>query len=257
MEKHALMLWYKAWQESRTRFGIISFVLVALCVFVVLSHPQLQSGLTSPFRGLRGSTYGEHIYQFMYAGTAKGVFATLVIFLGLGGLLRERTHRSIIFTLALPVSRLRLVVTQIVVGILELAVLCLLPALLIPSLSLLIHQYYPLTEALHFSILWFGCGLVIFAAAFLLSVVLPGEYTAPVACYIALMLEVLISTWPSLRQYRLNLMWTMGEFQTMHWDAQHSFLLSNPLPWARLLEIVLIAGSLLVSAAVVTQKQDF
>lgn len=251
------MIWYKAWRESRTRFGIIGLALAVFCAFVVFFHGGTQAGLTYPLRDLHGGTYSEHVYRLMYAGTAKGMFAMLVIFLGLGGLLRERTHRSILFTLTLPVSRLRLLATQVAVGIIELAALSLLPALLIPPLSLLVHEYYPFAEALHFSILWFGCGLIIFAAAFLLSVLLGGEYTAPVACYIALMLEILVSNWPSFRHYRLNLMWTMGEFDTMHWDRQHLLLLSDSLPWTRLLTIGLIALGMLVSAVAVAKKQDF
>ena len=239
------MLWYKAWRESRTRFMLIALTLVGFCLFAVLFHDPASH------------TYSARIHHLIYAGTAKGVFAILVIFLGLGGLLRERRLRTAVFTLALPVSRLRLVVTQMAVGILELAALSLLPALLIPSFSRLIHQYYPFAEALHFSILWFGCCSVIFAAAFLLSVLLDGEYTAPVACYIALMLEVLISNLPSLRHYRLNLMWTMGEFGIMHWNPQQNLLLNAPLPWARLLAILLIAFGMLALAARITQKQDF
>lgn len=198
------MLWYKAWRESRTRFVVIALTLAGFCLFAVLFHSQIQtSGSPLP----AGRAYSARIHHLIYAGAAKGTFAMLVIFLGLGGLLRERRHHTAVFTLALPVSRLRLVLTQMAVGILELAALSLLPAILIPSFSLLVHQYYPLAEALHFSILWFGCCSVIFAATFLLSVVVDGEYTAPVACYVALMLEVLISNWPSLRPYRLNLMW--------------------------------------------------
>ncbi|MGH7783539.1 MAG: hypothetical protein ACREO5_06845, partial [Candidatus Binatia bacterium] len=181
----------------------------------------------------------------------------LTIFLGLGGLLREQAHRTAVFTLTLPVSRLRLLVTQIVVGISELAVLSLLPAILIPSLSLLVYQSYPLGEALHFSILWFGCGSIIFAASFFLSVVLPGEYTAPVACYIALMLQALIAVWTPLRPYRLNLLWTMGEFGTMRWDPQLNALIGAPLPWWRLLTVMLIAFGMLVFATRIAQRQDF
>jgi hypothetical protein len=110
------------------------------------------------------------------------------------------------------------------------------------------------TEFQHF-VVWLL--LRIFAASFLLSVVLDGEYTAPMACYVALMLKVLISNWPSLRPYRLNLMWTMGEFGRMHWKLQHNLLLSDPLPWARLLTILSITLGMLALAARITQKQDF
>jgi ABC-type transport system involved in multi-copper enzyme maturation permease subunit len=218
------MLWHKAWRESRTRFAITAVVLVAFCRFAVLFYNDVRTNGSLP-RGLRSPVFSEHIYNLMYSGTAKGTFALLVMFLGLGGLLREQRYRTAMFTLALPVSRLGLVITQIGVGLAELAALSLLPAVLIPSLSMFVHQSYPLPEALHFSLLWFVCGSVILAAAFFLSVVFAGEYTAPVVCYVALMLQALI-----LVPLRQNLLWTMGEFGRMHWDPQHASLISDPLP---------------------------
>ena len=59
------------------------------------------------------------------------------------------------------------------------------------------------------------------------------------------------------RRHRLNLMWTMGEFGRMRWDAQHKFLIPDPLPRARLLILMLIALSLLALASRIENKQDF
>ncbi len=94
------MLWYKAWQESRTRFLITAAVLTGLCLFAVLSSRQFGPFTATDTRA--------RIYHLIYSGTAKGLFAVLAIFLGLGGLKREQVHRVATFTLALPVSRLRL-----------------------------------------------------------------------------------------------------------------------------------------------------
>jgi len=251
------MLWYKAWRESRVRFTISVAAIVCFCVFAVMFNKRLQTNGTPFAPDVISRNYSEHVYQLMYSGSAKGVFAMLTIFLGLGGLLRERAHRTAVFTLAFPVSRLRIALTQIAVGMAQLAMLSLLPAVLIPSLSLLVHQYFPVTEALHFSILWFICGSVIFATSFLLSAVLPGEYTAPVICYVALMVQALVAQWGPLRAARTNLLWTMGEFNTMHWDLQHNLLLSGALPWARLCSILLISAVMLAAAARITQVQDY
>jgi hypothetical protein len=68
---------------------------------------------------------------------------------GLGGLQRERTHNTAGFTLALPVSPFRVVGIQVMAGMVELALLALIPAILIPSLSILIHQSYPLSHEAH------------------------------------------------------------------------------------------------------------
>ena len=230
------MLWYKAWRESRTRFAITALALTGLCLFTVLFDNQHQTGSL----GLHGN---ERIHRLIYFGTAKGMFAFLAIFLGLGGLLREQTHRTALFTLAFPVSRSQLLATHVAVGLSEIALLCLLPALWIPGLSWLVHKPFPVTEALHFGLLWFSGGTLIFALAFFLSVVLKGEYTAPVACYVVLMLQALLASWAPLRPYRLNLLWTMAEFTV--------------LPWTRMLVLLLLAGVFLTLSARLTQKQDF
>jgi hypothetical protein len=190
------------------------------CAAVILFHSQAKPVLTGALRRLRSRTFSEHVYNLVYSGTAKGMFAILVISLGLGGLGRERTHGTAIFTVGLPATRFQLVVTQMAVGLLELVALSLLPALLIPSMSALIHQHYPFTQALHFGVLWFCCGSMIFATAFFLSVMLEGEYTAPVACFLVLMLDGLVSGWAPVRAWRLNLLATMGDFNTMRWDPK-------------------------------------
>ena len=250
------MLWYKAWRESRARFAIIAITLIGFCSFVVLFRHRIQADGGPTLSILRSRDFSQYIYKLIYSGTARGIFTLLIIFLGLGGILRERRYRTAIFTLALPLSRRQLLVTQMLVGLSELAALSLIPAALIPLLSLLVHQSYPLAQALHFSTLWFTCGSIVFAAAFLLSVVFEGEYTTPVLCIVALWLQSLAAIWGPLKPYRLNLMWTMGD-STMRWNPQRTFLISGPLPWARLLVIMLIAFAMLVLAARITEKQDF
>lgn len=247
----------KAWRESRVRFLTTALTLSAFCAFAVLFEPYIRQHQVPIALRLRGGSYTEYIYKLIYAGMAKGIFALLVIFLGLGGLQRERATRTAGFTLALPVSRLRVVGSQIVLGILELAALASLPAILLPSLSAISHHSYPLIVALHFSVLWFFGGLVIFAVSFLLSVITPGEYTAPLVCYLALVLHTFVAAWHPLAGYRLNLMWMMGEFQRMRWNTAHSLLQPPPLSWPRMSVMALLAFLALSAAARVTQRQDF
>lgn len=251
------MLWSKAWHESRKRFLLIALTLSAICVSAVLFQPYVQHHRLPVLLHTGTGAYTEYIYKLIFAGTAKGAFALLVIFLGLGGLQRERTHNTAGFTLALPVSRFRVVSVQVTAGMVELAVLALIPAILIPPLSTLIHQSYSVSLALHFSVLWFFGGLIIFALSFFLSVVAPGEYSAPVACYLALMVEELVAGWHPLASYRLNLMWVMGEFGVMRWNAAHNLLYPPPLSWLRLFVMALLALLLLSAALRITLREDF
>jgi ABC-2 type transport system permease protein len=252
-----MMLFYKAWRESRARFVVIALTLAVFCAVMVLFHEQIRAS-RNIVPGIQDRTYTEHIYRFIY-GTAKGMVLVLFLpFLGLGGLLREKARGTASFTLALPVSRLQLVGAHLAVGLLELAALALLPALLVPAMSLLVHQSYPLSQALHFSVLWFVCGAEIFATAFLFSAVLSGEYTAPVACYIVFFIHNLVFGRGRFLHatYRLQLMWVAGEFGRMHWNTSHTQLLSGPLPWLNLLLIALISLCLFAVATRITQHQD-
>ena len=251
------MLWHKVWCESRTRFLLTAVTLSLLCTGAVLFEPYIQQrGLPIPLH-VRQGVHSEYIYNLIFSGTAKGLFAMLVIFLGLGGLQRERAHNTAVFTLALPVSRHRLIGMQILVGLLELAALSLLPPVLVPALSALTHHSYPISAALHFSALWFFGGLVIFAVSFLLSVSARGEYTAAVACYVILMVHTVIAAWHPLAPYRLNVMWIMGEFRTMYWDTAQNLLLPPPLSWLRMSVLALIAFLLFSASVRITQRQDF
>jgi ABC-type transport system involved in multi-copper enzyme maturation permease subunit len=255
-----MMLFYKAWRESRARFLAAALGLLLYGAFMVFIRDENQA----PFSvNLMGNSYSEYIDNLVFDGLGKGLFVLLVIFLSLGGLLRERAHRTAFFTLALPVSRAQLIGSQIAVGVVELALLSLFPALLIPSLSALVHQTYPVQQALRFSILWFSGATVIFAASLLFSTILRGEYTAPITCYAALMLVGRESSWGPLLPYHLNVLRTMGarwEWRLITSDGVHWHSpprdISGPLPWGILLLMVLVAILFMAIATRITQKQE-
>lgn len=251
------MLLLKAWKESKTRFLLSAATIATLCAAVVLFNVQMQRNPGQIPHGFRAATYSEHIYHFIYSGTAKGLFAMLMLFIGLGGLLRERRHGTAPFTLALPATRTHVIITQIVVGLLEVIAIAALPLLLIPTLSPLVHQSYPLRESLHFALLWLGGGLLVFGLAFLCSVLFAGEYTALVAAFLGVFAVPLVAQVPALEPYRVNFLMTMGEFGTMHWNPEHTLLLPSPMPWMRLLVFLGITATLLRVALGVTKRQDF
>jgi ABC-type transport system involved in multi-copper enzyme maturation permease subunit len=230
--------------------------LVTFCLVAVLFYKQIRAMGGFPSVALSGE-YSDYIYRRIF-GTGKAILVLVTLpFLGLGGLLREKVRRTAGFTLTLPVTRLRLILAYLGMGLAELALLSLLPSIIVPAASRIVNQYYPFSQAFHFSVLWFICGGIVFSVAFLLSTILGGEYTAPVACIILLFLHAVASAWRPLVPYRLNLMWTMDEFHRMSWDPQHILLLSGPLPWMRLMIIALMSVALLVLAILITQKQDF
>ena len=104
-------LLFKAWRESRGRFLLSVALLAAICVFGVFCRESLMKVFV-PKEPFVGTPYIGYIHQLVYGGPGRGLFTILVIVLGLGGLQREHLHRTVGFTLALPVSRTRLVSVQ-------------------------------------------------------------------------------------------------------------------------------------------------
>ena len=98
----------------------------------------------------------------------------------LGGLAREKATGVALFSLGLPVSRLRLFLSRAVVAWGESMVLGLTSAILIPLLSSLVGEAYPFSQALLFGVWMSVAGLVILAFGLLISELFEGEFTAPV-----------------------------------------------------------------------------
>jgi ABC-2 type transport system permease protein len=244
-----MMLFYKAWRESRTRFVVGALAIAGYCAFITLFRPVTEPSLAGRLLAVSFSAY---INNQIFSGSSTLFFGLLVIFLGLGGLLRERRHHTAAFTLALPVSRVQLIGAQIAVGLAELAFLALLPALLVPALSAAVHQSYPVAEALRFTVLRFICGTEIFAISFLLSVVLRGEYTAPVACCVAVFFQTRANNWGRLSPYVLNPLATMNG----RWSNESRLPVDAPLPWIGLSILLLIALALFAAATRITEKQS-
>jgi len=251
------MLLFKAWRESRARFFLSAGTIGVFCAGVVLFNVQIQNHPAEPLRGFQAGTYTEQIYDFIYGGTAKGLFALLMLFIGLGGLLREQRRGTAPFTLALPVTRSEIIITQIAVGVVEVIAIAALPLLLIPGLSPFLGKSYPVSESLHFALLWLGGGLMVFGLAFLCSVLFAGEYTALLVAFLGLFAVPLAAQLRVLQPYRMNFLMTMGDFGTMHWNSEHSLFLPAPMPWMRLLVFFLITIALLSAALGVTKRHDF
>jgi ABC-type transport system involved in multi-copper enzyme maturation permease subunit len=239
------MLFYKAWRESRSKFLVGVLALAGFCALMIWSRPS----------GMPQLAYPDYINAQVFSGTGNLFFVFLVMFMGVGGLLRERVHHTDVFTLALPVSRWQLIRAQVSVGLGELAVLALVPVWLIQPLSAMLGQSYLLEEALRYALLRFICGTFIFSISFFLSVILKGAYTAPVACFMILILQTRIAWWSRLHLYGglvLNPLGTIGG----RWSELSNNTIFDPLPWRGLSILVLTALVLFAATTRITERQS-
>ena len=244
------MLWHKAWLESRARFLLSAIAIASLSTFIVLYHTDARSIYDGPL------SYTAYIWRITYKSYLRELFVLLAVLLGLGGILRERARGTASFTLALPVSRWRLLTVRAAVGILQVATLSFLPALVLPTLSPLVHESYPLSQAIQFSLLWTVGGVIFFTVGFLSSVIFAGEFTAPVASLLALGLYSAFMELPGVEHHIPDVNDVMSGAGMSYFQPASSNIV-GPLPWLSMAIIMLIALGLIKLAGVITQRQDF
>lgn len=232
------MLLYKAWLESRNRF-LLSFLSIAgLSVVFVIFHHVVRDAVTD-----HHVTYGEYIWKAIFQGQLRQIYVVLALLLAMGGLDRERAYRTAGYTLALPVSRWRLVAARGLAGVIETTVLSFLPAILVPALSPLIQESYPWKQALHFGILWMIGGFFIFTIGFLASVLFSGEYSAAIAAMAALFAYSIAADMPGMERYIIDIHDTMNG--------------SGPHGAKTLVPILLIALAMVGIAGCITARRDY
>jgi hypothetical protein len=246
------MLWYKAWRESRVRFLLSLAVLAILCFGLMY---RARTGF--PPAEQPNLTYTAWVWGSIYGNLNPTVFVMLAMMLGLGGLQRERFGTAA-FTLSLPVKRNRLVAVRAAVGLLQVAVLSLVPALTIPALSpFLTGQFYPETQALHFTLLYWSWGAIAFSVGFVWSSLFGGEFTGTALCVITpVVYRILVQNSPVLRRFpAANYANFMSGLPFI--ESPVKVLITKPLPLMSLLFLTATAAGLVACAALITRRRDF
>lgn len=227
------MLWYKAWLETRWRFGF-----TLLCTLALMTLPiaykapakavwigyQLQTSLLGAFAAIYAAGSGVNAQTFY--GATSGF------------------HGSMYFTLSLPVSHMRLLLTRAAMGAAQMAILVAVMA----AQALYFHPPQPLTVA---QVALYGvraivCSLAIYALAVLLSCLLDEMWMFWVCCLIVGFL------WPL--QFQQN--W-LGWLNPLRGLGLMALPITAPLPWATMLASVAIAALLLAASARILQSREF
>ena len=233
-----MMLFYKAWLESRTRFLLGLLTLTGLSAVFVFFNNDVRTIVTD-----HEVSYVEYIWKGIFKGHLRDIYVILTLLMGLGGLDRERSYGTAAYTLALPVSRWRLIAARGIAGMIETAVLAFLPASMVPALSPFIHESYPWRLALQFGTLWTIGGILIFAIGFLASVIFTGEYSAAIAALVVLFGYSITADLPGMEHYLID----------FH-DVMNG---SGPHDASTLAAISLIATITIWFAGFVTSRKDY
>jgi len=237
------MLWYKAWLETRSRFLIALTSITATCAYYVFHGDKN----TLPITGI------EWYNGVLHSGHSVLVLLWIVavILLAMGGLLREKALGASLFTLALPVSRTRLILVRITMAFVQAVALVIVPWIAMYSVDAVFGKVHSVPQAIFRIVLLLGGGLIFFALAILVSSVVEGEYTAPVVCFgLIALVSVALADRP-LRAYNPWIFMTGGEYL-----QRQTMLLAGPIPWSHAAANLGVAGALLLLAIWFIQKRD-
>ena len=238
------MLWYKAWLETRSRFLISLVGMVALCSVVVLHGDRNVIDEVS-------ADYYNYVF-FTVHQILVMMWALAVTLIMMGGLLREKATGSSAFTLALPVSRTRLMMVRICMGLAQAVVLAIVPWTAMFTVGSIFGKTHSVSQAAFYLVLLLGGGLVFFAMAVLISSLISGEYTAPVVSFGAVIVTAVALSSAALRRYNPWEFMTGSEYLN-----RQTNLLLLPIPWLRAVIYVFLAGLLLALSVKVIQQKEF
>ena len=236
------MLWYKAWLETRSGF-LTCLATLTLFSGVFVDHAQ---GLIRP-------EWKSDFNRLLFVNQQFLVIMWIlsVVLLGMGGIVREKAIGTSSLTLALPVSRLRLLGVRVGIGALEAIVLGVMPWVAVFCVSFFARKPILITQVASYVLLLVGGGLVYFALAVLVSSLVSSEYTAPALAFgIVLLAAMLFDAW--LRQFNVWRLVT-GDFSI----DRSTYLLSEHLPWLGILSSFSVAVLMLLASIIVVQRREF
>ena len=191
------MLFYKAWLESRFRFLAGLVVITSVCTLYIRLRPTLIPGWISDLQNPHWSGRPRWLYlgvhdlnfyawHFLYENKLQQAWVLFAILLAFGGLLRERQIGTSAFSLGLPVTRSRWLLTRMFVAAAESLLLAFAAVIVVRLASWSIHEPYGASQILAHCLLIAVSGVVFLALGAIFSTVIPGEHMALPATLVVL-----------------------------------------------------------------------
>jgi ABC-2 type transport system permease protein len=235
------VLWHKAWLETRSRFLTCLATLTIFCaIFVGHAQTLLRPEWTADYNRL----------LFVSQQYIVIVWVLAVVLLGMGGIVREKATGTSSLTLSLPVSRNRLLLSRVGIGVFQAIALGIVPWTTIFLVSSLARMPILISQVAFYAALLIAGGLTYFAMAILVSSSVEGEYTAPAVAFGSVLISAIVfDAW--LRPFSL---WRLvsGDYCI---DRQ-TYLLSH-FPWRGTFASISAAALMLLASMRIIQKQEF
>lgn len=245
------MLWYKSLREIRNVTLVGMAGMAAACVLIVWNEKAMRWHADPQL------SYVAYIWKSVYNSIGRDLFVILAIIMGSGGLLQEKAQGTSGFTLSLPVSRGRIVLTRALIGYLGVIAIAAVPVLVVPLASRYFGETYPVTQSLGFFFLWAGCGAIFYGLTFLLAHRIESEYVSVLIAIPSLMLYGAVLNLPWLSSLRMLNLFSFLNGEDMPFFNEGSHLLVGPLPWVALVIMLAVSATFAIAAARRMEPLDF
>jgi len=225
--------------------------MAAACVLIVWNEK------TTRWNADPQMSYVAYVWKSVYNSIGRDLFAMLAIILGSGGLLQEKARGTSGFTLSLPVSRLRIVLTRAAMGYVGVLAIAAVPVAVVPLASRYVGESYPVGQCAGFFFLWAGAGAVFYGLTFLVAHRIESEPVAVLIAVPLLMLYGAVLKLPWLARLRMFDLFSIlnGEQMPFFNEGQHRLV--GPLPWLALGIMLAIGAAFGRAAARRMEPLDF
>lgn len=244
------MLLWKAWRESRLRFVAAAVLLSSLIIYAVLTSPGFLARYNAHFPN-KPLLYSAYVWSGLFHYALQGGWLIAAILLAMGGMAQEKAVGSALFTLALPVSRQRILLVRSAMATAQSFVLGIGCAALISVVSPLAGENYPMVQALGFGVLMAIAGSAVLSFSLLLSESFRGEFTA--------MVIALCGITALFLSYKAHVLHGWNVFDVMSGTSvidPGTQMLQGSAPWSGLAFCLLLALGFHFLTSVLLSKSD-
>jgi len=235
------MLWYKVWLETRTRFLISLAGITALCAYRIYAGNDIAASWADI----------SYRYHLLHSGQQllNVMWLVAITLLMMGGLIQEKANGSASFTLALPASRARMMNVRISAGLIQAALMIIVPWAAMYTVSYLSGPARSISQVLFYIAVLAGGGSVFVGVALLVSSLVEGTYTAPM---ISAGIVLACGNAPKSLSF-LNPLNFMDGRDYLGPDS----LAAGPFPWGHFAAYLSAAVLLTAASVKVVEKRDF
>lgn len=236
----------KVWLESRWRFAFILAALLVVTGASVFYNAKTEKVVIESKDFHEAGVRTIRCALFLFWGFSA-------MFLGLGGLLRERAVGSVDYTLSIPVSRTRWFLYRSLNGALQSMAAALIPALAVPVMAAMSGGDYPVGDAFLLGLRLGLGGMLFYSIGLLASTLFAGDFTSA-GIGIALVFAVNNSTRVIESLKWLNL---QDAITPMYAIDESTYLIRGQMPWDGIAFSFALSLALSAWAWKVTIARDF